>query len=365
MSQRSDLWYVRFPDGRVIRAKSTKSLRYHIRSGRIPAGARVRRSPTQEWVSLERLTELVDAGPAARPNAAGQPTMVVAPAQASQANKRKTQEATALRMQALVQDLGSALESTLRAIKLTPAALLGLVLGLAPIVFRALTFRGDVAVSWIVALLMGVVLLAGFCVVSCVVTQATFIELAQLRPARAREIRSPLLRYGLRLFMTYLLVGGLAALIAVVLQRLPAWMVAVAGLPEALAAAVAVLGLVWQVACWPLFALLLLAGPITVIEGRSFMLVLREWWALIQRHAGRLLLYETMAILLGLVVSAPVLAPVLVTPWLSTGFLGMVSQVTMEILAGLALAPGIAYVLVANVFIYLGVRYEFVGSSFR
>ena len=53
MAEPSDRWYVRLPDGRVIRAKSTKSLRYHIRSGRIPVHARVRRSPAEEWTALE------------------------------------------------------------------------------------------------------------------------------------------------------------------------------------------------------------------------------------------------------------------------------------------------------------------------
>src|SRR5437016_9552272 len=60
MAEASDRWYVRLPDGRVIRAKSTKSLRYHIRSGRIPVHARVRRSPAEEWTGLEWVAEFVD-----------------------------------------------------------------------------------------------------------------------------------------------------------------------------------------------------------------------------------------------------------------------------------------------------------------
>ena len=60
MGEASEPWYVRFPNGRVIRARSTKSLRHHLKSGRIPADARVRRSPSEEWVALEWTAEFVD-----------------------------------------------------------------------------------------------------------------------------------------------------------------------------------------------------------------------------------------------------------------------------------------------------------------
>ena len=53
MSKASDAWYVRLPDGRVVRASSTGALRKHIGSGRIAPDSHVRRSPEQEWLSLE------------------------------------------------------------------------------------------------------------------------------------------------------------------------------------------------------------------------------------------------------------------------------------------------------------------------
>src|SRR5438046_1895447 len=60
MARPADLWYVRLPSGRVVRAKSTKALRYHIRSGRIPVAARVRRDPADDWVALEWSQEFAD-----------------------------------------------------------------------------------------------------------------------------------------------------------------------------------------------------------------------------------------------------------------------------------------------------------------
>src|SRR5438874_1789473 len=60
MSQAADYWYVRFPDGRMVRASSTASVRRRLRSGRIPRGSRVRRSPDQEWLALGQAAEFAD-----------------------------------------------------------------------------------------------------------------------------------------------------------------------------------------------------------------------------------------------------------------------------------------------------------------
>src|SRR5262249_24266004 len=60
MSQASDVWYVRLPDGRVIRAKSTDSVRHHLGTGRIPRDSWVRRTQEEQWASLERVPEFAD-----------------------------------------------------------------------------------------------------------------------------------------------------------------------------------------------------------------------------------------------------------------------------------------------------------------
>src|SRR5271167_887977 len=53
-------WYVRFPDGRVVLAKSTQAVRYHIERGRIPANSRVRRSPEETWQNIDAAPEFAD-----------------------------------------------------------------------------------------------------------------------------------------------------------------------------------------------------------------------------------------------------------------------------------------------------------------
>jgi hypothetical protein len=364
MAEKSDLWYVRFPDGRVIRAKSTKSLRYHIGSGRIPAAARVRRSPAEEWTALEWVAEFVDLIP--KVPAAGS----ALPANSSFAprtagSSTHIQEIKVLGLRGLVEDLINALDSALHVIKLAPAAGLGLLLGLAAALQDGLIIHLEPPGGWIGASLLAICLLLCFCLATSLITQTTFIELSRLRPARTKEIRAGLGRHAAQLFFVYFLLAGFAILILLALQRLPAYLLSPGGLhwPEGLVAPVIVARLVWEVLCWPLFALLLLSGPITVIEERSFPLAIREWWGMARRHLGRLLLYETMAILLGLLVSAPLLVPVLLTTWGETGLLGIVSESTMAVLGGLALAPCLAYVLVANVFIYLDLRYELAHAN--
>src|SRR6516165_2289041 len=60
MSQAVDTWYVRLPDGRVLRAASTEVVRRHIDSGRIPTASRVRRSPNEEWAAIDWTEEFAD-----------------------------------------------------------------------------------------------------------------------------------------------------------------------------------------------------------------------------------------------------------------------------------------------------------------
>src|SRR5437879_4167590 len=138
MTDVSDLWYVRLPDGRVVRAKTTKSLRYHISSGRIPVDARVRRSPAEEWTALEWTAEFADivikdAGvPVAPVNAVPVPAANIARI------RGKSPEMKVLGVRGLVDELFNALDSTLNHIKLMPAAGVGLLLGIGAAVYEGL-----------------------------------------------------------------------------------------------------------------------------------------------------------------------------------------------------------------------------------
>jgi hypothetical protein len=365
MADVPDRWYVRLPDGRVVRAKSTKSLRYHISSGRIPVKSRVRRSPAEEWTALEWTTEFADIVASAPIPAPAAPSAAPpAPAADAAQNRARAPEIKVLGAYGLMSELLNALDNTLNRTKLMPAAALGLVVGLGGAVYEGLVVQLEPPWSWSGEIGIGVCVLMGFCLVTAVITQITFVELSRLRPARAKDIRAGLTRHTLNLVLAHFLVGGFLLLILLTLWKLPLWLMSPEGpgLSEALLAPAIAVQLVWEVAFWPLFALMLLFGPIAIVEERSFAGIILEWWGMLRLHLGRLLLYETMALLLGLLVAAPFLLPVLLTAlfsWGESGLLGIVRHSTLAILGGLALTPLVAYLLVANVYIYLNLRYEF------
>src|SRR5437763_14564900 len=60
MRDPNDVWLVRMPDGKVVRAKSTAAVRRHVDSGLIPVESWVRRSPEEDWVTLEWAVEFTD-----------------------------------------------------------------------------------------------------------------------------------------------------------------------------------------------------------------------------------------------------------------------------------------------------------------
>ena len=137
--------------------------------------------------------------------------------------------------------------------------------------------------------------------------------------------------HALHLLLCHLLVGGLGVALLWGLHRLPIWLVSPdgLGLAESLATPLLVVRILLEVIAWPVLGLMLLFGPIIVVEDCSCFSALREWWRLLRQHLGRVLLYEALAVAVGLVVTAPFLGPVLLTWWLNAaeqGVFGLVSQ---------------------------------------
>ena len=67
MKEHYDPWFIRLPDGRTIKAKSTASVRHHVEAGHIPLNSMVRRDPDEQWVALVWVAEFADlASPWAR-----------------------------------------------------------------------------------------------------------------------------------------------------------------------------------------------------------------------------------------------------------------------------------------------------------
>ncbi|MCI0349377.1 MAG: hypothetical protein L0Z53_08125, partial [Acidobacteriales bacterium] len=87
---------------------------------------------------------------------------------------------------------------------------------------------------------------------------------------------------------------------------------------------------------------------------------------MLRKHLGRILLYEAMAVTLGAILVAPLLAPILLaalTPFGDNGLMTLTGTTTLSVFAGVALTPLLTYLFVANLHIYLNLRYEFLPSS--
>ncbi len=354
MAEPSDVWYVRFPDGRVLRAGSTSAVRHHLESGEIPLESRVRRSPEQAWAHLDRIAEFADLVPA-RPRRHTPPPATRLPVPPPQNNDLQLHT---VGVRSLIEELLKALDSTLVKGKLTAAALLGLTAAVLLMLAGRYRFGADLwaPLPWVVAGFV-VLTLHGLCAV--LLTQGTFVELSRLRPATREEARARLWGNALRLMLAELLTGGILVLLIVGLRWVEGSLEGQANLDILLGIAASV-RLVLQVVLWPVLGLGLLLGPILVIEECSVTRALGQWWSMLWRHLGRLFVYEALVAALALVLCLPLLFPVLLAGGASSAAeLGNpIVSATFAGLGGLALTPLLAYVSVANVYIYLNLRYE-------
>jgi hypothetical protein len=362
MRNSSDAWFVRFPDGRVVRAKTTGSVRHHIESGRIPVDSWVRQSVDDDWTTLEWTTEFSDLASRfrKRPIAHEEAEPGSGAGREKSAPRVNGNELRTVGVQGLVEELLVALDSTLSRGKLLLAGVEGF-LGAA--VFLGLYYANGWLNSWVPWVMAGVVLLTIATASTVVLTQMTFVELSRLRRAQPQEALTGLGTHSFRLMICYALVVGTVLFGIAGLRVLPGWILEfdIDGplTSEMLASAVTVLGLILEVLLWPILGLALLLGPIVIVEECGSVQALRQWCALVRRHFGRIFLYEALAAALGAIMTIPFLFPVLLAGWFSPAIAQPgVTWPTFCLLAGAAMTPLIAYLAVANVFIYLNLRYE-------
>ena len=131
-------------------------------------------------------------------------------------------------------------------------------------------------------------------------------------------------------------------------------------LRDALSAVVAVLRVLLEVVSWPVLALaVVLLGPLLIIEEDSILAGLRAWLGMLRRRLGRIYLYEALAFMVASVLALPMLLTVGGAAYALGDALGTFERVALTVLGGAALGPALAYLLVANVFVYINLRYEF------
>ncbi len=345
MATAADTWYVRLPDGRTARARSTALLRDHLRAGRIPWGSRVRRPGAREWLPLRDVTEFADAHPTEnQERSASPPTAFVG-------------------VRGMIEELIVAFDRTLHRGKLRVAALTGVfgAVGLIALDLVSSFPAGLWSVLGYVA--AALLLLLVTAVGSVLLTQMTFVELDRHRPARAAEILDGLAWHTLRVVLAHGLVAGVLIGLVLLLRGAAPWVAESDlgdGARDALVTALVVLRLLIEVVCWPVLGLaVLLLGPLLVIEEYPVWMGLREWAGMVRRHLGRIYLYEALALAPALVLAAPMLLPVALVGSSVGDAAGPAERITLAVLGGLALTPAIAYLAVASVFIYLNLRYEF------
>ncbi|HVS36746.1 MAG TPA: hypothetical protein VMS17_14390, partial [Gemmataceae bacterium] len=371
MNEVSDPWFILLPSGRVYRAASTDVLRQQIHSGKIPRASSVRRSPDDEWTALEwtrEFADLLDQFPP--PRAAEQAKDKLdpggersAPTAGSGLSARldRTRLPT-IGVRGMVHELLAALDATLVRRKLAAAALAGLAAGLILAAPQLPMLPFESAAPWARWIAAGFLVLLIVTATAAVLTRMTFLELSKMRPARWGEGFTGMLGTTLRIIVAQLLTAGVAGGAIVLLRLLPGWLLDqhVGGAAsDGLAAAATAIGMILELALWPIIGFALLLPPIFVVERCSIGRALSQWLHLLKTDLGRVFLNEALALGLGLAATL-----LLALPWLAlvayTADPRVATAVTLTrgVLAGLAAAPLLGYLMVANLFIYINLRYE-------
>jgi hypothetical protein len=354
MATAPDNWYVRLPDGRTLRARTSDVLRNHLQAGRFPVGSEARRSGEDTWQPLAGIAELAEALPTERAANGG-----------LEAPRSEPKETRAGGVRGLAGELLGAFDRSLDRAKLGIAAVIGLLLAVGAIAIELV--GGFPVVPWGLAGygLTTTVLLAVVAVGTVLLTQMTYIELDRRRPARAAELRADLVRQSLRVFFAQGLVAAVLIGMVLFFRAAGPWLAAyepgeINRFRDMSLAVLSVARLLLEVLCWPLLGMaVLLLGPLLVIEEHSILRSLREWLGLLRRHIGRIYLCEALALTLATVLALPMLLLVAIARYSVGDAMGPIERITLLVLCGVALTPLIAYLIVANVFIYLNIRYEF------
>ena len=371
--QDNDIWYVRLPDGRILRSRNTVSLRYHVRRGRIPPTSRVRRSATAAWQALHEVDELAEAA-----------AVAVAPSHKHKGHlnplgrmrsRTAIQEARLLGVRGLVRELLDALDSSLNRAKMGMACLLGMLGGIGWTTWNLLNETLKEQPQWwnVAASAWAVLLLLAACLGISAITKYTAIELSKMRQPRPKDLWPSVAGQAVRLAAALLLVVGGGVLMIWLLRSLPDWLLLQRTADNPwwgyAASAALVLRLILEVVFWPVIALApLLLSPILVVQDYGFLGGVREWWRLLRQHLSRIFLYEALATALAAIFTVPLLIAIGIASWSmgvnwSMGITDGVVQAAVIVLGGIALTPLIANLLVANVFIYLNLRFEFFHSA--
>jgi hypothetical protein len=369
-------WYVRLPDGRVITAKTTASVRHHVESGNIPPNSMARRELEEEWTSLAWIDDFADLAGGDR-KVATLDAEAPAPTSSTTGSWSEMHIKTGISsrldplrletvgIRGLVDELIAAFDSTVSTGKLRVAAITCSFGALAAYFIMRVALLAYPEGAWLAQLLGGIMGLVWVACATALVTRQTHLELSSMRPVYPSEANQNAGPCILRVFLGYIATIGVAIGGIVLLQHIPGWvgnwiLGMNANLADALLMVLMVLGTAAAVGVFALILLSFLLPPVLVVEECSLGKAIGEWRSILREHRLRVMTYEGMAIALSVVAALPVALPVYLAqhygPALTSNVVG---QAVPFALWGLAAAPAIAFLAVANLFIYLNLRYEY------
>jgi hypothetical protein len=352
MATVTETWYVRLPNGRTVRVASAELVRRYLRAGRIPPESRARRLGDERWLPLARIAEFAGVLRMSRPT-----VRPAAPRRTRPANN----ETRPPGVRGVIEELLTALDSTLTGTKLSVAALVGVAIAI-----------GYIAMEWAAELPVGASALAAYAgaalfivaavaLASALLTRMTVMELDRHGSARAAGLGWTFVRIAVaQALVTAVVLCVLFGVRALVPLLAASDWGDLDGLRDVLAGLLAVVHVLIEVLAWPVLAVaILLLGPLLVIEDDSIGVGLRGWLGMLRGRLRRIYLYEALAFLVANTLALPLVLMVVGAAYAIGDGLGAVERDVLLLLGGAALGPAIAYLLVANVFVYINLRYEF------
>lgn len=367
-------WYVRLPDGRVITAKSTASVRHHVESGNIPPNSMARQNQDEEWTSLAWIAEFADLVGGSRNVATipedSSPSKITNGSSADiNLNSGVSSRLDPLRLQSVgirgfVDDLIAAFDRTVSTGKLMVACVTCALGALAIQAVMRLTLMAYADGTWLALIFGGITALVFFATVTTLLTRQTHLEISQMRPVLPSEANKNAGPFILRVFLGYGITIGLAIGAILLAQRAPGWTANLLdGLnrygAELAVTVVVLLGVVVAVAMFAMILMSFLLPPVLIVEECSLGTALSEWRTMLRQHRLRLMIYEGLALGLAVIAALPVALPIYLAYHFGPETVGnVIGQAIPFAMWGLAIAPAIAFLAVANLFIYLNLRYE-------
>jgi hypothetical protein len=373
MGRVRDAWYLRLPGGQEIKAKSTAAVIHHIDNGTIPKTSLARRSRDDEWIQLEwhiEFTETVTGKPALMEPSSNKPA-APPPAVSTRLDPMRLRT---VGVRGLIDDLIAALDATFTRDKILVAAvasgLIGLIWGLVPwlaghVLAGAELTLNDRETRWLVRGIRTTSVFASIIVLAWangLLAHMTHLELSHMHRVTWRSALRGFSGQFVRLALGYLIVLGGAFLLMSFLHWLPnvlfsklvTWGIA-PGTAEVLPIVLSVVGTVLEVLLWLLLvALTWLLAPAMIGENYLLFPGLREWLGLIRSQFRRILLAEMLTLAVGILIAVPILAPI----DYALSHYPFLLPPLRTLAYGLAFTGLLAFLAVANVFIYLDVNYE-------